>query len=363
MIYVAYLIFGFLLLQLVISFVNLILKPDLRKTVSDFNGLVSVLIPARNEEKNILNLIVDLQRQNYNQLEIIVFDDQSTDRTAELVKEIAQFDKRIKLIQSAGLPDGWLGKNYACNQLALQAKGDYLLFMDADVKPGENIVGTALKYIRDSKSSLVSIFPKQIMYNVGEKAVVPVMNYILLTLLPLPLVRFSGFSSLSAANGQFMLFETETYKKLLPHEKMKAEKVEDIKIVRYYKKLKLPAACLTGSNEISCRMYNNYAESINGFSKNLVMFFGNSYFAAIFFWLITTFGFLVVWFELPVIYFYLLNVMAVLIRIFVSMASNQKIVMNLIYLIPQQMNIGVIIVKSILSNTRGNYEWKGRKIK
>ena len=363
MIYVAYFILGFVLLQLLVSFANLVFRPKLRKSVTDFSGLVSILIPARNEEKNIINLLIDIQKQNYNNLEVIVIDDQSTDRTAQLVNEIAHYDKRIKLMQSEHLPEGWLGKNNACHQLAQQAKGEYLLFLDADVKLGESIVGTTLKYVRDNQLNLLSVFPKQLMYNIGEKAVVPIMNYILLTLLPLALVRHSGFSSLSAANGQFMLFDAATYKKLLPHKKMKAEKVEDIKIVRYFKTLKLKTACLTGNDDISCRMYNSYSGSISGFSKNLVMFFGGSYLAAITFWLITTFGFAVVFFELPILYFCILNAIAVIIRIFVSIASKQKILTNLIYLVPQQLNIGVMIVKSMLNNIQGNYEWKGRKIK
>lgn len=363
MIYVAYFVLLFALIQLLVALINLIFSQNFNAQVDESVGLVSVLIPARNEEHNILNLLVDLQKQTYKHLEIIVFDDQSTDQTAELVSEIAKFDARVRLVKSNTLPEGWLGKNWACHSLGKEAEGDFLLFIDADVRLDENAVAGSLGYLQRTKSKLLSVFPKQLLLSFGEKSVVPIMNYILLTLLPLILVRYGRFTSLSAANGQFMLFEAKKYKEMMPHEKMKAEKVEDIKISRLYKSEKLNVACVADNKDITCRMYQNYSESVHGFSKNLIMFFGNSYLVAVLFWLITTLGFVPVLLTLPFFYFLVLTAMVILTRIIVSIISHQSIINNLMYLIIQQIIIGVIIVTSFLLKKNAKMEWKGRKIK
>src|SRR5690606_28081384 len=134
------------------------------------------------------------------------------------------------------LPKGWLGKNNACHNLAQHAKGKYLLFLDADVRVGDSIIKNTVSFTKKHKLGLLSIFPMQIMETLGEQSTVPNMNYILLSLLPLLLVRNTNFSSLAAANGQFMHFHAEIYPQTLPHQRMKNSKVEDIKIARFYKK-------------------------------------------------------------------------------------------------------------------------------
>jgi len=355
----AWAIMAFAAIQLIVAFVNVVWQPLFNKK-ADTDLFVSVLIPARNEEQNISNLLVDLQHQTHKNLEILVFDDQSTDRTAQLVSDMAKYDSRIRLITSTELPDGWLGKNYACHSLAQQANGEYLLFLDADVRAEQLLITSTIAYSKKHKTKLLSIFPTQKMLSIGEKTVVPVMNYILLTLLPLALVLRSKFVSLAAANGQFMLFETKTYQSLYPHKLLKAEKVEDIKIAQLFKKQRLKVACVSNNNNVSCRMYSNYDESIEGFTKNIAMFFGNSYVMAYAFWFVTTFGFIVVLIALPIKYFWLLNVLTIVTRIFVSIASNQKSSQNLLFLIPQQLNIGIILFKSIVNKKHKKYLWKGR---
>jgi cellulose synthase/poly-beta-1,6-N-acetylglucosamine synthase-like glycosyltransferase len=159
-------------------------KPDFFTEVdhvnTDFNHLVSVLIPARNEEKNIAKLLNDLLDHDYKNIEILVFNDQSTDKTAEIVTGFSQKDSRVKLINSDGLPEGWLGKNHACHSLSKLAKGKYLLFLDSDVRIGNGIIRQTCTFSDKHKLGLLSIFPRQIMVSAGEKAAVPLMHFILL---------------------------------------------------------------------------------------------------------------------------------------------------------------------------------------
>ena len=362
MIVLAWIVLSFTVIQLLVALVNLIFSQPFHRQETSYNALVSVLIPARNEEKNIAVILSDLQQLQYKNLEIIVFNDQSEDKTAEIVKEFAKKDVRIKLINSTDLPAGWLGKNHACYSLAKIATGEYFLFIDADVRVYGKIISETVTFSENHKLGLLSIFPRQIMKSRGEWFTVPNMNYILLTLLPLILVRKTGFQSLAAANGQFMLFKAAIYNKLQPHEKMKSSKVEDIQIARYLKKNKIKTACVTSKYSIQCRMYSGFGDAVNGFSKNVTMFFGDSFIAAILFWLITSLGFVVVimQFPLPVIIFYLLAF--ILIRVAVSAASSQNILKNILFIVPQQLTMGLFITKAIENKLRKRLVWKGRSI-
>lgn len=359
MIYLAYFIMGFTVVQLLVAFTNLLWGRFGYKGQNMGNHIVSVLIPARNEANNIGNLLDDLQKQHYTNLEILVFDDQSTDNTASIVATAAQNDKRIKLLQSGGLPNGWFGKNHACHQLANQASGKYYLFLDADVRVDANIVSNAVQYMHEYKPAMFSIFPKQLMFTSGEWSTVPVMNYILLTLLPLVLVLKSGFTSFSAANGQFMFFDAVVYRKYWLHEKFKSCKAEDIAISRYLKRQGLKIACFAADESVYCRMYQSFGEAINGFSKNVTHFFGNSFVLAILFWLITTLGFILVLMLLTVYWFVLYVIIVLVTRMVVSITSGQSIIKNLIFLIPQHFAFCLFIYKAFNNK---QIIWKGRNI-
>ena len=359
--YLAYTVIAFTIIRFIVTFVNFIFKQNLRDARSS-NTLISVLIPARNEEKNIGAILMDILTQHHRNIEILVFDDQSTDNTSEEVAKIMKHRNSIRLINSNGLPNGWLGKNHACHSLAMEAKGDYLLFIDADVRLRNNVVGKTLSFAKKKHLKLVSIFPKQLLKSWGEHATVPIMNYILLTLLPLILVRKTGLSSIAAANGQYMFFEKENYMKLLPHQTMKAEKVEDIKIARYYKQKQLKTACLANEEGVKCHMYNSYKESVNGFSKNVTSFFGGSTLLALLFWAITTLGFI------PILLVYSMRGLAIylvavlLIRLLVSITSRQSVSKNFTYLLAQQVSLGIIIMKSIQNRLKKEHIWKGRNV-
>ncbi len=362
MIYLGYFILFFTALQLLVAASNLLFLQRFPKSEKPSKYLISVLIPARNEEKNIGNLLADLQKQNYQNIEILVFNDQSTDETGAVVKNLVKKDERIRLIQSNGLPEDWLGKNNACHNLAQHAKGKYLLFLDADVRVGNSIIQNSVSFAEKYKLGLLSIFPMQIMETLGEQCTVPNMNYILLSLLPLVLVRKTNFPSIAAANGQFMLFNAGIYKQTLPHQQMKNSKVEDIKIAQFYKQNNIKVACLVGNGSISCRMYRSFTDAVYGFSKNVIQFFGASFLLAILFWLITTFGFLVILlsFSLPVFLLYLLTV--VLTRVFISIVSKQAILRNLVLAIPQQITMGLFIVQAVVNVFKNRYTWKDRNI-
>jgi glycosyltransferase involved in cell wall biosynthesis len=362
MIILAYVILFFAGIQLLVAVSNLFWGRFEYHTHNTQSAIISILIPARNEEHNISNLLNDLTQLPYNIIEIIVFDDQSTDATFAVVKNKAQKDERIRVIQSTGLPDGWLGKNYACHCLAEQATGEYLLFLDADVRIAGNFINNMVGFAQQRQLALLSIFPKQIMHTPGEWASVPLMNYILLSLLPLPLVMRSGFTSLSAANGQCMLFDADIYRKIWSHRQFKHSRVEDIEIARFYKHNKLKIACLAARHNITCRMYTGFREAVNGFSKNVTHFFGGSQTISFFFWLLTTLGVVPVIWALTGFYVYLYLAVVLATRIVIAVTSGQSVSKNLLFLIPQQFALILFIYKFFINKQKHETLWKGRNI-
>ncbi len=361
MIYLAYISFLFLGMQLLNVVLNLVFKQIIKISEAKNNEGISVLIPARNEETNISFLLSDLQKSKNENFEIIVFDDESTDNTAKVVLGFAEHDKRIVLIQSNGLSQGWLGKNHACYQLAQKARGKYLLFLDADVRIEGNFIVEAVAYVKKYQLKILSVFPTQIQKTFGEIISVPLMNYILLTLLPLVFVRVSPFKSHVAANGQFMLFEAETYRKIQPHLLFKNSAVEDIEITRYFKKEKLKIACLTGEKRIKCRMYQTYNDAVKGFSKSVFMFFGNKPLLAFLFWVFSAFGFIPV---LLVLHQFLIHYFAILISILLlySLVSRQNSVLTTILFPFHLIFLITILGKAFITRKHKKLKWKERNI-
>ena len=359
---VAWIIWSFFAMQFLVALSNLFFMERMKEGTLKEQPLVSILVPARNEEKNIPPLIESLLNQNYPNFELIIFDDQSEDRTAGLVQQYCFQDSRIQLIQNTELPKGWLGKNYACYQLSQKANGKYFLFLDADVQISNNIIFKAVNHMQKNGLSLISVFPKQIMTTRAEKMTVPVMHYILLTLLPLLLVRVVRFASLAAANGQFMFFDAKVYTNEQPHHQMKANKVEDIAIARFFKQKGLKISCQTGYHEVSCRMYSTYFEAVNGFSRNIADYFGGSMVLATLFWFMTTLG--------PFVLFWKLNLqvaiaglfMYLFTKIVVAVCSKQPVIENLRYLIQQQWAMGVFIFTAMKNHLKKEQQWKGRNV-
>lgn len=350
----------FLLMQMTNALINFLFSQNLHKGALHKEDLVSVLIPARNEERNISVLLAQLT-ENKKALEILVYDDDSTDRTAEIVSDYSKRDDRIQLISGEPLPAGWLGKNHACFQLAKKACGHYYLFLDADVQIFGTVIEDTLAFVKNKRLGLLSIFPKQIQKTCGEKLTVPIMNYILLTLLPLVLVRLSPFSSHSAANGQFMFFEKSVYHKTEPHEHFKLAPVEDIAIARHLKKEKIKVACVTSEERVQCRMYQSYKESLNGFSKNIVQFFGNITLFAFVFWILAALGFIPVLIEWPsYLPLYIVGVFFTL--LFYSMAARQNTLLSIVLFPFHLIFILQVLFHSIIFKKRKSYLWKDRSI-
>ena len=358
-----YIVFGFLLLRLFISVVNYLTFARTSKLNNlGLKQTISILIPARNEEKNIGRLLDSLANQKFPLHQILVLDDDSSDKTPEIVMSYQHKLPQLILLKGDPLPKDWLGKTWACHQLAGKATGDYMIFLDADVEVKSGLFEYALNEMNSQKLSLFSIFPTQRMESWGEKLIVPLMNYLLLSLLALPFIKWFGLKSLSAANGQFLCFEKSTYNKLLPHLKQKSSITEDIEIMKYYKRNKFRCNTVPDPGFISCRMYYDLKSGLDGFSKNVLSGFGNSIIAMLSFLFLIwgAYPFIIAEMTTRQILFSISSIL--LIRILISKISRQEVIANLV-LHPLQMVLLIYIcMLSILKRFRKNNQWKGRNI-
>jgi glycosyltransferase involved in cell wall biosynthesis len=237
--------------------------------------LVSLLVPARDEEENLRELLPVLSRVDYPKLEVMVLDDHSTDGTAAVVREHAAGDGRVRLLTGAPLPPGWLGKNWACHQLAAAAAGEVLVFCDADVTPAAAAVRQSVGLLEHDAVDVATAIPRQRFGGWIERAVIPlVVQLPVLALLPMRRVARSRSPRLSMANGQWLVFARDAYRRCGGHAAVRAEVLEDVALGRRAKAagLRLLPALATGSLEV--RMYRGAAALRGGFGKNLYALLG-----------------------------------------------------------------------------------------
>ncbi len=355
-----WIILVFLALRLLVALFNLVTRPFMPSKTGRHGEKVSVLIPAREEEANIPTLCKNLKNLAHENLEIILLDDGSSDKTYELALSYATGFSSFRILKGKPLPTGWLGKNWACHQLSQVASGEYLLFIDADVELLPNAINSGLQEVKSKNLALLSCFPDQIMKSTGEKLVVPIMHYILLSLLPLRMVYWSNASSLSAANGQFMLFQKKYYWKW--HEKVKDKIVEDICIMKAIKQTGLKGEVLLGDQMVKCRMYTGFQDALNGFSKNILAGFNNNYLSMWVFFFLTYYGYILFAFW-PKGHLIAGAIAAIaLLRMLISLASRQSVFKNLLFHIVQMSLMVYIGMLSCIKKQRRKNTWKGRVI-
>jgi chlorobactene glucosyltransferase len=360
--YLAGFILVFMAIRTLISLSNLLSGLHLSNENLISTPKVSVLIPARNEEKNIGKLLLALQKQDYPKLEVIVCNDHSTDQTEEILNRFAVEDPCFKWFLGAELPADWLGKNFACHQLAQKASGEIYLFLDADVELSPDAIRKAVAFFQQKKLALLSVFPQQKMQSLAEGTTVPVMNWILQSLLPMILVQKIRLASLSAANGQFMLFDAKEYQKFRWHECVKRENVEDIRIARLVKTSGLKMAVLLGNRDVYCRMYSRFDEAVAGFSRNIHEYFGGSRAVMFLFWFIVCFGPFIVFFVIEEWFFSLFVPLVAVNRMAVAWAGRQNVFASAVLHPLQMLGYTAIVFTNLFRRMKKETEWKGRKI-
>jgi glycosyltransferase involved in cell wall biosynthesis len=362
MIFAIYFVLFFLIVRFTVTLFNFISNPKLRRVSKHYNDLVSILIPVRNEEETIYTLLQSIYEQDYRNYEVIVLDDSSNDNTIAVCGGFAMKDDRFKVVSGNQLPPGWLGKNYACHQAAQLAKGQYLMFIDADEKVSPALINSSIHRMKVNNLSLLSLFTNQVMKTLGENLVVPLMHYVLLNLLPIRLILLSKFPSIAAASGQFMFFDAQHYKQSNWHLQVKDKVVEDVEIMKLVKVNGLRGESLLANNLITCRMYRGFADAISGFSKNFLAAFNYSIPGFLFFILVLLGGPLLIMLTTNLSLIFFMTGLILLTRVMISLSAGQNALINVILHPLQMVSLAVLAVVAIQKQlTKGNV-WKGRRV-
>ena len=230
--------------------------------------LISVIIPARNEERNIVQCLTALSAQSYKNIEILVINDRSEDRTGELLDDFLIHESRLQVIQGTPPPEGWMGKCNALHVGQQQATGEWLLFIDADVRLEPEAIRQTLAWAKKESAGVVSVFGKLILDSFWEWVVLPIVGGLILQNND-PRAVNDADSDKVMANGQFILVSRSAYEGFGGHESISGEILDDVGLARRAKKKGIVYRLAYGRQIFKCRMYRNFSELWEGWTKNL----------------------------------------------------------------------------------------------
>jgi chlorobactene glucosyltransferase len=237
---------------------------------------VSILVPARNEERGLERCLVSLLEQNYPHFEVICLDDRSTDATPQILERLQTQYPRLSYMTGAELPEGWIGKCHACHQLSQTAKGELLLFTDADTIHQPQMLFAMVNTLLSQNASLVTGFPKVLTTHTFGWLILPMLFFVIVLHLPLRLVTRTLDPRFIAAHGAFMLYRTTDYLAIGGHEAHRDAIVEDMAMAKAIKASKRKAYLVDITPYVACDMYEKPKEVWHGFSKNLFLGVGAS---------------------------------------------------------------------------------------
>jgi len=331
--------------------------------------VISAVVPARNEEAAIARAVESLAAQP-EIAEIIVVNDQSTDRTAEVLEELAARIPQLRVMQGAALPAGWTGKNFALAQGVAQASGKWLLFTDADVEHLPGSATRALTDVQTSGSALVSYSPEQETCAWWERAVIPFIFCRLAAHFSYARVSDPALPD-AAANGQFLLIRREVYDAIGGHAAVCGEVVEDVALARRAKQAGHRIYFGAGQGIARARMYRSAGEMWEGWTKNLYPLIGGrtwplfrelleilnwfpvALLAMALFWVFSEYFFLEIGAAALVAHHLLYAV---------ALRKNRYPLSRIIYYLPAALWYAAALLASAKHYSRGAVTWKGREI-
>lgn len=229
---------------------------------------ISIIIPARNEEQSIGAALESILQWKGSTIEVIVVDDHSDDRTAEIIDGIASQDARVRRLPSAPLPSNWNGKQHACWQGAKEAQLEWLLFLDADVRLSGDAIPRIAKAQQLSGAPLISGFPFQETGTLAEDLLIPLMYFVLLGYLPIDRMRASSEPGFAAGCGQLFFANRNAYEQCGGHQTISGSRHDGIKLPRAFRTAGLASDLFDASDIARCRMYTSTTQVVRGLLKN-----------------------------------------------------------------------------------------------
>jgi chlorobactene glucosyltransferase len=246
-------------------------RPNLSDVAPTSGELVSVIVPARNEAATIETVVRSVLGSAYRPLELLVVDDCSTDATGMILRRLAAEDCRVGVVEGEPLPDGWYGKAWACQQGYRHARGDLLLFTDADTRHHPELLGRAVAALHRERAGLLTVAPHQRCVTFWERLVMPQI-WLLLGLRYHPLrVNRARRERDVIANGQFILVPREAYEAAGTHAAVRHEVAEDLALAQRFLRSGRTIHFVFADGFMETRMYRSLPELIEGWSKNIYL--------------------------------------------------------------------------------------------
>jgi glycosyltransferase involved in cell wall biosynthesis len=326
---------------------------------------VTAIVPVRNEEAVIAACVESLAWQP-EIAEILVVNDESSDRTAEIVRGLMTKIPRLKLLEIRGVPAGWVGKNYAASVGASHATGAWLLFTDADAEQQKGAVQRALELAQETGASLVSFSPEQLTHRWYEKALIPFVYCRLAKYFSFDAVNDPA-SDAAAANGQFLMVRRDAYEAIGGHASVAGEVLEDVALARRVKSAGFRLWFGSGAGIVRVRMYRSFAAMWQGWKKNLYLLIGGSPVAVfremadVLPWI----PFLVILMGLKIPLAAFLGVWLLIfrqIRYGSDLRRNHFPFSLILYYVPAVLLYTCVLWASYRSHMKGKVEWKGREV-
>jgi glycosyltransferase involved in cell wall biosynthesis len=326
---------------------------------------ISAIVPARNEEAVIAACVESLAQQP-EIAEILVVNDQSTDKTAEIVRGLMTKVPRLRLLETQGVPTGWVGKNNAVSLGAKEASSHWLLFTDADAELLPGAAARALQIAQEKSAALVSFSPEQITQSWYEKALIPFVYSRLAKHFSYDAVN-NPASPAAAANGQFLMIQRDAYNSIGGHASVAGNVLEDVAFAKRAKAAGFRLWFGSGQGIVRARMYRSFGTMWQGWKKNLYLLVGGTP-GAVLRELESTIpwipiALILLGFKIPVATF--LGVCFLLLRQFtygLEIARNQYPFKFIIYYVPAVILYAGVLWASYRGHAKGKVEWKGREV-
>jgi cellulose synthase/poly-beta-1,6-N-acetylglucosamine synthase-like glycosyltransferase len=348
------------IISLLITILNVfsIITP---RSGGQINQKISVLVPLRNEEENAVAIIETLAAQeNLSDVEFLILNDNSTDKTFELITSAARGDSRFKILQGSTLPDGWLGKPWALEQLSQSALGEMLVCIDADVRLSKTAIASAVDSMHEHALDFFSAYPSQVARTFGERMIQPLLQWSWISSVPLAIAKRSSNPSFAVANGQFFAVKKSALMKSGGYSSIKAEVLDDMQMARVLLRNKFKGTVGNGALIAQCHMYSSWSELRNGYAKSLWKGFGGVFGSIIAIALLVLTGIIPIvsaalgsplgWFAFE----------AVLIsRLISAKITRANLFDSLLHPISSVLLIYLIIYSWLM---RGRIQWKGRAV-
>jgi len=368
------LIILFIFILLVIAVINMISLRNL----CDYKKLrayprISVLVPARNEEDNIGTCVKSLLAQDYPDFQVMVLDDNSTDRTGAILASLTVENNRLQVIKGKPLPPDWLGKHWACHQLYEQSDGEFIMFTDADTVHTPDTLRCAASVMTEDNADMMSIIPRHLLGSWAEKLIMPFFALGVLAAVPIHDTFRPKKQMILSSSGKLMMFRRTAYRSAGGFEAIRQNVLDDLELPRQIMAAGGRYRLLDGTHNVSCRMYRNFKEVYEGLTKNMFASFGYNVPLFIISWLWIIF---VTWEPIIVLAIYKipdypptlelgLAVIAIIAILLLWFIYYQRFKLPVYYILLYPVSVvlmAAISTSSMILTLSGRATWKDRKM-